>query len=357
MMNASKRLLILSLLAAALVVMVGSLSACDDSSEPGTEGEPAQRVVNVYSARHYDTDDALYQQFEDQTGIKVNVIEGSADELLTRLRREGELSPADVFITVDAGRLHKAVQQDVFQATSSELLESRVPSNLRHPEGLWFGLSKRVRVIVVGKDRPAAYITRYEQLAQPRLKDQVLIRSSSNIYNQSLLASLIVHLGEDAAQQWATGVVSNMARRPQGGDTDQLRALAAGEGGVAVANHYYLARMIAGDDDADREAASNLRLVFPNQDGRGAHVNVSGAGVVKDAPNAEEAVALLEFLTTQQAQRDFAVANHEYPVVEGVALSEVLKGFGPFQEDTLSAEALGEHNRDAVQVMDRAGWR
>ncbi len=353
----SSKLLIVA--AAALVVWVGLLSACDNNaSEPvAEENKPAERVVNVYSARHYDTDDALYKQFEAETGIKVNVIEGSADELLTRMRNEGDLSPADIFITVDAGRLHKAVEQDIFQPTSSEVLDSRVPAALRHPDGLWYGLSKRVRAIVVKQDRPADDVTTYEQLAEPRLKGEVLIRSSSNIYNQSLVASLIVHHGADQTQDWAAGVVANMARRPQGGDTDQLRALAAGEGSVAVANHYYFARMLAGDDAADREAASKLRLIFPNQGGRGAHVNVSGAGVVKGAPNADEAVALLEFLTTKKAQSAFAVANHEYPVVEGVALSEVLEGFGTFKEDTLNAAALGEHNREAVQVMDRAGWR
>lgn len=317
----------------------------------------ADRVVNVYTARHYDTDDQLYERFTAQSGIEVNLIEGSADELLTRLRREGELSPADVFIAVDAGRLHKAVEQGVLQPMASEVLEKRIPTNLRHPDGLWFGLSKRARVILLAEDAPSQYVTTYEQLADPRLEGELLIRSSRNIYNQSLVASLIAHHGVDETQAWAEGVVSNFARRPQGGDTDQIRALAAGEGRVAVANHYYFARMLAGDDASDRDAASKLRLVFPNQDGRGTHVNLSGAGVVKSAPNRAEAVALLEFFTTEEAQSIYAVANHEYPVVDGVELSPVLERLGEFKEDPLNASELGDHNREAVRVMDRAGWR
>jgi iron(III) transport system substrate-binding protein len=222
---------------------------------------------------------------------------------------------------------------------------------------MWFGLSKRARVIVRSDEIEPELVRTYEQLAEPALKGKLLIRSSQNIYNQSLVASLIAHHGEEKTQAWAKGVVSNLARRPQGGDSDQIRAAAAGAGDAAVVNHYYFARMLSGDDEADRKAAERLELVFPNQDGRGTHVNVSGAGLVKGAPNREAAMKLLEFLTTAEAQRLYAVANHEYPVVEGVELSAVLKGFGDFKEDELSAAKLGEHNREAVRIMDRAGWR
>lgn len=320
--------------------------------------EPAwAQQVNVYSSRHYDTDDALFARFEEQTGIKVNIIEGQADALLARIGREGKLSPADVFIAVDAGRLHKAVEQDVLQPVSSDLLNERIPANLRHPQGLWFGLSKRVRVILLSRQLPSDFATTYEQLADSKIDDGLLIRSSSNIYNQSLVASLIAHHGVERVEDWARRVVSNFARPPQGGDRDQIRGIAAGEGSVAVANHYYYARMLAGDNAADREAASKLRLVFPNQDGRGAHVNISGAGVVRDAPNREHAIKLIEFMTTAEAQALYAVANYEYPVVDDVPLPSVLKGFGSFKEDILNAAELGEHNREAVKVMDRAGWR
>ncbi|MEM6560731.1 MAG: Fe(3+) ABC transporter substrate-binding protein [Planctomycetota bacterium] len=317
----------------------------------------AQEVVNVYSSRHYDTDDALYEAFEEATGIEVNVIEAGADELLTRIEQEGDLSPADVFIAVDAGRLQLAVDKGVLASTESEVLAERIPENLRHPDGLWFGLSKRVRVIFLSPDVPSDFVTTYAELADPKIDGGLLIRSSGNIYNQSLVASLIANDGEEAALAWAEGVVENLARNPQGGDTDQIRALAAGEGEVAVANHYYFARLLGSDDPANVAVAEKLTLVFPNQDGRGAHVNISGAGILKTAPNKENAEKLLEFLTTVEAQELYAVANYEYPVVEGVELSEILKSFGEFKSDELNAAELGENNRAAVMLMDRAGWR
>ena len=317
----------------------------------------AQGVVNLYSSRHYDTDDALHAMFTEQTGIEVNVIEGDADVLLQRIQREGDLSPADVFVAVDAGRLRLATERGLLQPVDSPVLEARVPENLRHPDGLWFGFSKRVRVLLVSPEVDPSAARSYEDLAAPALEDAVLIRSSTNVYNQSMFASIVAHAGPEAAEAWAEGVVANLARRPQGGDRDQIRAAAAGGGGVAVANHYYFARMLEGDDAADRAAAGKLRLVFPNQDGRGAHVNISGAGVVKTAPNRENAVAFLEFLTTPEAQRVFALENQEYPVVAGVPLSPVLEALGPFKEDPLNAAELGEHNREAVRIMDRAGWR
>ncbi|MEM9753866.1 MAG: Fe(3+) ABC transporter substrate-binding protein [Planctomycetota bacterium] len=317
----------------------------------------AQPELNIYSSRHYDSDDELFARFTEQTGIRINLIEGKTDELLARLEREGDLSPADLFVTVDAGRLHQGVEAGVFQPVSSEVLTSRIPENLRHPDGLWFGLSIRVRCIFLSNELPADHVTTYAELADPKLEGELLIRSSSNIYNQSLLAAMIGNLGVDATRAWAEGVVSNMARIPQGGDTDQLRALAAGEGTVAVANHYYYARMIDGDRTSDQEAAKKIRLIFPNQDGGGAHVNVSGAGVVKTAPNAANAVRFLEFLTTVEAQELWVSGSYEYPVVDGADPAEVVRGFGTFTADDLNAVVLGDQNREAVKVMDRAGWR
>ena len=318
----------------------------------------AEEVVNVYSARHYDTDDALLKRFTEETGIKVNIIEGKSDTLLARIKQEGELSPADVFITVDAGRLRQGEENGIFQPTRSKILEKQVPASLRHPDGLWFGLTKRARIIVVSKDRvPADLMTLdYEDLTDPAWKDRVLIRSSSNIYNQSLVASLIEAHGKSGAEEWCKGMVANMARAPQGGDRDQIRGVAAGEGDAAVVNHYYLARMINGNE-ADREAASKVRVIFPNQKNRGTHVNISGAGVVKTAPNPENAVKFIEFLASNEAQKNFASGNQEYPVLFGIETTPTLKGFGPYKSDTLNAAKLGANNKEAVRTMDRAGWR
>ena len=315
-------------------------------------------AVNVYTARHYDTDEALYDRFEELTGIAVNVIEGDSDELISRIESEGANSPADVFITVDAGRLWRAEQAGLLASVDSPVLNAAVPENLRHPDGLWFGLTQRVRGIVYAPDRiDASELGTYEGLTEPTLEGRICIRSSNNVYNQSLLASLIASLGQDAAEAWAAGVVENMARPPQGGDTDQIRAVAAGECDVAVVNHYYLARLMQSDDPADREVAEQVAWVFPNQDGRGAHVNISGAGVVAAAPNRTNAIRFVEYLTTPRAQSVFAAGNAEYPVVDGVEPTEVTQAFGAFETDAVNVSLYGRNNPEAVRVFDRVGWR
>ena len=321
-----------------------------------TEGMAAE-VVNVYSARHYDTDDRIYSAFEERTGIKVRLIEGKSDALLARLKREGKRSPADVFITVDAGRLFQAERQRVFQPISSKRLMTRVPANLRHPKGLWFGLTKRARIILRSKERvKEGEITRYEDLATPKWKGRVLIRRSSNVYNQSLVGSMIVAHGVKGAEAWCRGLVANMARKPQGGDRDQIKGVAAGEADVAVANSYYYARMLSGTP-AEKAAAAKVAVVFPNQDGRGTHVNLSGVGVCAHAPNKANAIKFVEFLSGELAQKTFAAGNNEYPVVRGVETVPVLRNFGTFKEDAVNAAAFGNNNLTAVRIMDRAGWR
>ena len=321
-----------------------------------TEGMAAE-VVNVYSARHYDTDDRIYSAFEEQTGIKVRLIEGKSDALLARLKREGKRSPADVFITVDAGRLFQAERQRVFQPISSKRLMTRVPANLRNPKGLWFGLTKRARIILRSKERvKEGEITSYEDLAKPKWKGRVLIRSSSNVYNQSLVGSMIVAHGVKGAEAWCRGLVANMARKPQGGDRDQIKGVAAGEADVAVANSYYYARMLSGTP-AEKAAAAKVAVVFPNQDGRGTHVNLSGVGVCAHAPNKANAIKFVEFLSGELAQKTFAAGNNEYPVVRGVETVPVLRNFGTFKEDAVNAAAFGNNNLTAVRIMDRAGWR
>ena len=319
------------------------------------DGAP-QEVVNVYSARHYDTDLQLYRRFTENTGIKVNLIEGGSDGLIERIVNEGEFSPADMLITVDAGRLWRAAQKGVFQSVDSEILEARVPAHLREPGGLWFGLSKRARVIVynTAEGLPDG-IARYEDLADERLRDRLCMRSSGNIYNLSLLGSLIEHHGGEAAQQWANGVVANFHRSPQGNDRAQLRAVAAGECGVSIANTYYIGRFLASEDPADRAVIDGMSVLFPNQQDRGSHVNVSGAGVARHAPNRANAIRFLEYLTSDYAQRIFAEGNNEYPVV-GDATGPIA-GLGTFREDAVNATVLGANQELAVKIFDRAGWQ
>lgn len=331
----------------------GSGSAGDAGSAEKSAGD-----VNVYTHRHYETDQELFRRFEAQTGIRVNVLTASADELITRLENEGERSPADVLITVDAGRLHRAIERGLLQPVRSRVLEANVPEHLRDEGGHWFGLTQRARVLVYHADRVGPEdLSTYETLTDPEWTDRVLIRSSSNVYNQSLLASIIAHRGEAAAAEWAEGMVENMARAPRGGDTDQIKGVAAGAGDVAVVNTYYLALLTESSDREERRVADQVRVFFPNQDGRGTHVNVSGAGVTSHAPNRENAVRLIEFLSGDEAQGLFAEANQEYPVKPGVPWSATLRGWGEFEPDTLDLTRLGELNDEAVRIFDRARWR
>jgi iron(III) transport system substrate-binding protein len=321
-------------------------------------GVRAEEVLNIYTSRHYQTDEALYESFMTATGIWINRIEGKGDALIERIKSEGPNSPADLLITVDAGRLWRAEQAGLFQQVSSETLEARVPSHLRHPDGRWFGFSERARLIFYDKARfKAGDIARYEDLANPKWRGEVCIRSSSNVYNLSLLGSLIAAEGEAAAEAWARGVVANFARDPQGGDTDQIRAVAAGECGVAVANSYYYARLAASGKEADRKAAQAVGVVFPNQDDRGTHVNISGAGVLKGARHTDAAIRFLEYLTSEEAQRIFADGNNEYPVVPGMKPNAVLAALGDFKRDTVNVALYGGNQPMAQMIFDRAGWK
>ncbi|QNI04103.1 Fe(3+) ABC transporter substrate-binding protein [Halomonas sp. SH5A2] len=314
--------------------------------------------LNVYSARHYDSDERLYDAFTEETGIEVNILEGDSDQLIERIQREGVASPADIMMTVDAGRLWRAEQEGIFQGIESDVLAERLPESMRHPEGLWFGFSQRARAIYYNRENvDPSDITSYEDLASDDLGYSVCIRSSNNIYNQSLLASMIEHHGEEGAEDWAQGVVDNMARDPEGGDTDQILGAASGECDLAVANHYYYVRLLKSDDEADREAARNVGIIFPNQDDRGAHVNVGGAGVVEGAPNRENAVEFLEYLASDTAQEIFASGNNEFPVVNNVKRDPVLESWGNFKKDDVNISILGENNPEAIRIFDRVEWR
>lgn len=335
------------------MAILGSLAILAGCGE-----EPDAEVVHVYSHRHYDADQQLFESFTEQTGIEVRVVTASADELIARLEREGPESPADVLITVDAGRLHRAKARGLLRTVESETLDENVPSHLRDPEGYWYGLTQRGRIIAYARDRVSPEdLSTYEALAEPEWEGRVLVRTSENIYNISLLASLIAANGAEAAEEWARGVVENMARDPQGNDTDQIRDVAAGVGDVALVNTYYVGRLLNADDAESRELAEGVGVFFPNQEGRGAHMNVSGAGVTAHAPNAGNAVRLLEFLTGEEAQQVFSQANFEYPVRPGVPWAPTLEEWGEFEVDDLNLARLGELNDEAVRTFDRAGWQ
>jgi len=316
------------------------------------------KVVNIYSARHYQTDQQLYAGFTKATGIEVNWIEGDQDGLLERIKNEGRNSPADLFITVDVGRLWRADQTGLLADLRSAQLEARVPAALRHPQGRWYGFSSRARLIFYNKELvDGSAIRTYEDLADPRWKGLVCIRSSSNIYNLSLLASIIAHLGPEGAEDWAAGIVANFARDPVGGDTDQLRGLASGECGIAVANSYYFARLMRSGAERDKDVVERVGVIFPNQGGRGAHVNISGAALVKTAPHPENARAFLEYLTSPAAQAYFAGVNNEYPVVDGLEANPALKEMGAFKADAINIAVFGRNQAEAQRIFDRVGWK
>ncbi|SOY55857.1 Fe(3+) ABC transporter substrate-binding protein [Cupriavidus taiwanensis] len=318
-----------------------------------------EKVLNLYTARHYQTDEALYANFTKQTGIKINRIEGQEDPLLERIRNEGANSPADVFITVDIGRLWRAQQAGVFAPVKSKVLESRIPANYRDPNGEWFGFSARGRVIAYNKAAvKAGDIANYEDLADPKWKGKVCTRSSGHVYNLSLVSSLIAHDGEARTEQWARGVAANLARVPKGGDTDQLKAVAAGECDVAIANTYYIARLLKSTKPEDKAVAEKLGVVWPNQSSQGVHMNVSGGGMLKHAPNKEAAVKFLEYLASDEAQRYFADGNNEWPVVKGVKVNNpVLEALGEFKSDAINVAELGKYQPQAQKLVDRAGFK
>lgn len=351
--------------ATAAGVAVVVVAACSnqpqvsDDADSSTSGSPEPAgEVNLYSSRHYDSDDQIYDLFESETGIRVNLIEGDADELIERMKNEGENSPADVLLTVDAGRLWRTEEEGLFQPVDSEVLNQAIPENLRHPDGLWFGFTKRARIIVYNKDTvDPADLSTYEALADPQWKGRVCIRSSNNIYNQSLLGSMIATDGLEATEAWAKGLKDNLAREPEGGDTDQIKAVAAGQCDVAIVNHYYWARLAKSDKPEDQAIAEVTGVFFPNQDGRGTHVNISGGGVAVHAPNRENAVAFLEFLVTPEAQEIFASSNNEYPVVEGVEVDPVVAALGNFKVDEVNVATYGRNNPEVVKLVDRVGWK
>ena len=336
--------------------------ACNPAKTTDTESDQVSNdvagIVNIYSSRHYDTDLRLYSDFTEQTGIKVNRIEAKSNALIERLKTEGAFSPADLLITVDAGVFWRAENEGVIQPVSSTVLETRIPSHLRHPKGLWYGLSKRARVIIYNKDkgRPEK-LESYSDLADPSHEGTICMRSSGNIYNISLLSSFIANLGEAEAKDWAASVVRNFARKPQSNDTGQIEAVASGICDISVVNSYYLARVARSDDPVRKEIFESLGIIFPNQNGRGTHVNISGAAVTAHAPNKENAIRFMEYLTSESAQRYFADGNNEYPVIDLDDNLSAVQALGTFNEDTLNVGQLGEQQAKAIEIYDSVGWQ
>ncbi|WP_170431040.1 Fe(3+) ABC transporter substrate-binding protein [Ruegeria arenilitoris] len=329
--------------AAALTALIATSAAA--------EGE-----LNLYSSRHYDTDENLYGDFEKATGITINRIEGKADELIARMEAEGANSPADVLLTVDTSRLARAKNAGVLQSVDSAVLEERIPANLQDTDNEWFGFSQRGRIIFFDKENVANPPATYADLAKPEYKGLICIRSSSNTYNQTLLASIITHEGPEAAKAWAEGIVANMARDPQGGDTDQLRGIVSGECDIAVSNTYYFARAIRKDVKGVSADIDSIGWVFPNQDSTGAHMNLSGAGVAANAPNKENAVLFLEYLASDSAQKYFSAGNDEFPAVEGVELVDSVKALGEFKADEVNLSEVAKNLPEAQKIFNEVGW-
>ena len=338
-----------------IILLAISVIACKSEKK---EIENKSKEVNVYTHRHYKADQELFAQFEKETGIAVNVVNAKADELMQKMSLEGAQSPADVLITVDAGRLVRAKNKGLLQSASSVFLNKTIPSHLKDADNHWFALTKRARVIVYNPEKvKAEELSSYEALTDKKWKNKILIRSSDNIYNQSLLASIIANNGEEKASEWTKGIVANMARSPKGNDRDQVKAVVAGEGDIAIVNTYYIGKLLNSKNPDEVIAGKGIKVFFPNQNNRGTHINVSGAGVAKYAPNKEHAIKFIEFLASKKSQEIFAKANYEYPVNKEVVSSELLKSWGEFKEDTLSLTKLGENNKKAVIIFDESSWK
>lgn len=337
------------LLAALLII----ITSCSSNKEELKE-------VNLYSQRHYSVDEVQYKNFEDLTGIKVNVVKANADELIERLKNEGENSPADLFITVDAGKLFKARESNLLQKLSTEVIDKNVKEELRDPDGYWTPITYRARILVYSKERvKKSELSTYEDLINPKWKNRLLARSSSNAYNQALMSSLVANLGSEKAAEWSGGVVANFARDPKGSDRDQVRAIAAGQGDIAIVNSYYIGILLSSEKDQDVSAGNSVEVFFPNQgeNERGSHINVSAIGLTANSPNRENAIKLIEYLTSVEAQEVYINNSYEYPVNAKVEPSQIVKNWGEFKVDQLNLNKLGEFREEAIKIFDSTGWK
>ena len=339
------------------------LAGCGAANQDDSKGEeeaskPKNQVVNIYTARHYEVDDAIYKKFTDETGIKVNVVKGEAEELIERIKREGESTAADLFVTVDGGVLANAKQNDILQPVTSDVINENVPENLRDTDNNWIGLATRARIIAYSKDRvQPEELSTYEDLTNDKWKGKLLVRSSTSLYNQSLLASFIELNGEEQAEQWAQGIVNNFARQPDGGDRDQAKAIAAGTGDVAIMNTYYIGLLANSEDPEERKVADSIGVFFPDQETNGTHVNISGIGLTKHSQNEENATKLIEYMTSAPAQEFLSANNYEFPVNPDAVKPELLESWGDFKMQELNFDTLGEHNKKAIEIFNKTGWK
>ena len=318
----------------------------------------ATNEVNVYSQRHYDSDKALFKKFEEKTGIKVNLVTAKAEELVSRLSIEGANSPADILITADIGNLYEAKERDLLQSATSKTLEENIPSHLRDEDGKWFAITKRARLFVYNpKKIDPKDLSDYFSLTKPEFKGKVITRSSTNAYNKSLLASIIAHHGEEKSLEFVKGLVENFARNPKGADKDQIRAVASGEADIAIVNSYYLGVMANSGDKVDESIAKEVKVFFPAQNTTGTHINISGAGVTKFSPNKENAIKLIEFLTSVEAQGELAQGNYEYPINPKVKPAGIVASWGEFKEDTIALNKVGKETKKAVEIATKGNWK
>lgn len=350
----------------AMVLLAAGLAACssneaknESTKDNNANDKPKEdQVVNVYTARHYEADDKVFSNFTKKTGIKVNVVKGEAEELIERLKREGESTEADLFITVDGGILANAKKNDILQQVKSDIVDKNVPAKFRDKDDNWIGMATRARVIVYSKDRvKPEELSTYEDLTSDKWKGKVLARSSTSLYNQSLLASFIELNGEQEAEKWAAGVVKNFARQPDGGDRDQAKAIAAGTGDVAIMNTYYVGLLANSSEPEEVKVAENIGVFFPNQETNGTHVNISGIGLTKHSKNPENATKLIEYITDVEAQEFLSANNYEFPVNENAEKPEILKSWGEFKMQELNFDTLGEHNQKAIGIFNKVGWK
>jgi iron(III) transport system substrate-binding protein len=329
------------------------LSSCGEAPKKSNE-------INLYSQRHYKVDEQQYKVFEKETGIKVNVVKANADELIERLKNEGENSPADLFITVDAGKLQKAKDLDLLQKISSPIINQNIDVDLKDVNGYWIPITYRARIVVYSKDRvDVSELSTYDNLTDEKWRNKVLVRSSSNAYNQALLSSIIANTGEESATKWASKLVKNFARDPKGNDRDQVKAITAGQGDLAIVNSYYIGLLLSSENEEEIKAGNSVGVFFPNQgeDESGSHINVSGIGLAKNAPNKENAIKLMEFLTSESAQKTYTDTSYEYPANPNVEPNEIVKKWGSFKKDILDLNKLGVFRNKAIEIFDKSDWK
>lgn len=326
---------------------------CDFSEKNSNE-------VNLYSQRHYAVDELQYKNFTKLTGIKVNVVKANADELIERLKNEGENSPADLFITVDAGKLQKAAEFELLQKVNNKIINNNVSNDLKDKNSFWVPITYRARIVVYSNDRvQKSELSTYEDLANAKWKNRILVRSSSNAYNQALMSSLVANLGSDMASNWSEGIVKNFARDPKGNDRDQVKAIAAGQGDLAIVNSYYIGLLLSSKNEEEINAGKSVSVFFPNQgkNERGSHINVSGIGLTKNSPNKENAIRLMEYLTSIDAQNTYVNNSYEYPANPLVKPSKIVQDWGTFKIDTLDLNMLGKFRQEAIRIFDKTGWK